>query len=91
MCDLITAFVRIGSRWSKFLPQIYVLSPLLFNICFAAVLTVVLHRFSENTIILVEMVHLKELTTSMGTESAMNYVRRAVWRRSYADDACIVS
>ena len=54
------------------LPQIYVLSPLLFNLFFAAVLTVVLQRFSEDTVILVEMVHLKELPTSMGPESAMN-------------------
>ena len=72
------------------LPQIYVLSPLLFNIFFAAVLTVVLQRFSEDTVILVEMVHLKELPTSMGPESAMNYVSRTVWRKLYADDACIV-
>ena len=72
-------------------PQIYVLSPLLFNTFFAAVLTVVLQRFSGDTVILVEMVHLNELPTSMGPKSAMNYVRRAVWRKLYADDACIVS
>ena len=32
-----------------------VLSPLLFNIFFAAVLTVVLERFSEDTVILAEL------------------------------------
>ena len=68
-----------------------VLSPLLFNIFFAAVLTVVLQRFSEEPAILAELVHLKEPPTSMGPEPAMDYVRRAVWDMLYADDACIVS
>ena len=69
-----------------------VLSPLLFNIFFAAVLTVVLQRFSEEPAILAELVPLKEPPTSMGPEPAMDYVvRRAVWGMLYADDACIVS
>ena len=69
-----------------------VLPPLLFNIFFAAVLTVVvLQRFSEEPAILAELVHLKEPPTSMGPETAMDYVRRAVWGMLYADDACIVS
>ena len=69
-----------------------VISPLLFNIFFAAVLTVVLQRFSEEPAILAELVHLKEPPTSMGPEPAMDYVvRRAVWGMLYADDACIVS
>ena len=68
-----------------------VLSPLLFNIFFAAVLNVVLQRFSEEPAILAELVHLKEPSTSMGPEPAMDYVRRAVWGMLYADDACIVS
>ena len=68
-----------------------VLSPLLFNIFFAAVLTVVLQRFSEEPAILAELVDLKEPPTSMGPEPAMDYVRRAVWGMLYADDACIVS
>ena len=67
------------------------LSPLLFNTFFAAVLNVVLQRFSEDPDILAEMVHLKEPSTSMGPESAMEYVRRAVWGMLYADDASIVS
>ena len=73
------------------LRQGYVLSPLLFNIFFAAVLNVVLQRFSEEPAILAELVHLKEPSTSMGPEPAMDYVRRAVWGMLYADDACIVS
>ena len=73
------------------LQQGYVLSPLLFIIFFAAVLTVVLGRFSEDTVILAELVHLKELPTSMGPEPATDYVRCAVWGMLYAEDACIVS
>ena len=68
-----------------------VLSPLLFNIFFAAVLNVVLQRFSEEPAILAKLVHLKEPSTSMGPEPAMDYVHRAVWGMLYADDACIVS
>ena len=67
------------------------LSPLLFNIFFAAVLNVVLQRFSEEPAILAELVHLKEPSTSMGPEPAMDHVLRAVWGKLYADDACIVS
>ena len=68
-----------------------VLSPLLFNIFFAAVLTVVLRRFSKDTVILAELVHLKESPTSMEPEPAMDYVSRAVGGMLYADDAWIVS
>ena len=68
-----------------------VLSPLLFNIFFAAVLNVILQRFRENPAIFAELVYLKEPLTSMGPEPAMDYIRRAVWGRLYADDACIVS
>ena len=55
-----------------------VLSLLLFNISFAAVLDGVLKIFSEEPVILDELVHLKEPSTSMGSELAMDYVRRAV-------------
>ena len=48
-----------------------VLAPLSFNIFFAAVLNVALQRFSEDTVILAELVHLKEPPTSMGPEPAM--------------------
>ena len=67
------------------------LSPLLFNIFFVAVLTVAFQRFSEDPAILAELVHLKEPPTSMGPEPAMDYVRRAGRGMLYADDACIVS
>ena len=55
------------------------LSTLLFSIFFAAVLTVVLQRFSEDTTILAKLVHLKEPPTLMGPEPAMDYVHHAVW------------
>ena len=42
-------------------------------------------------IILAELVHLKELSTSIGPEPATDDVRRAVWGMLCADDACIVS
>ena len=67
-----------------------VLSPLLFNVYFAAVLNVVLQRFSEEPVILAELVHLKKPSTSTGPEPAMDYVRRAVWGMLYADDAGII-
>ena len=67
------------------------LSPLLFNIFFSVVLNAVLQRFSEEPAILAELVHLKEPSTSMGPDPAMDYVRHAVWGMLYADDACIVS
>ena len=73
------------------LRQECVLSPLLFHIFFAAVLNVVLQRFSEEPAILAELVHLKEPSTSMGPEPTMDFVRRAMCGMLYADDACIVS
>ena len=61
------------------LRQGYVLSMLLFNIFFAAVLTDVLQRFSEDTVIFAELVHLEEPpTTWMEPEPAMDYVSRTV-------------
>ena len=66
------------------------LSPLLFNIFIAAVLNVVLQRFSEDPAILPELVHLKQPSTSMGPELAMDYIRHAAWGMLYVDDACIV-
>ena len=64
---------------------------MLFNIFFTAVLNVVLQRFSEDSAILAELVHLTKPSTAMGRGPAMDYVRRAVWGMLYADYACIVS
>ena len=64
-----------------------VLSPLFFSIFFAAMLTVVFQKLSEEPAILAKLVHLKEPPTSMGPEPAMDHVRRAVWGMLYADDA----
>ena len=63
----------------------------MFNIFFVTVLNVVLQRFSEDPTILAELVHLKEPSTSMGSEPAMDYLRSAVWGMLYAGEACIVS
>ena len=68
-----------------------VLSPLLSSIFSAAVLTVVFQGFNKDTVILAELVHLKEPLTSMGPEPAMGYVHRVVRGMLDADDACIVS
>ena len=54
-------------------------------------LTVVFQRFSKDTVILADLVHLKEPPMSMGPEPATDYVLCAVWGLLYADDACIVS
>ena len=67
------------------------LSPLLFNIYFAAVLAVALRKFSEDAVIVPKLLQLTKLPTSIRTESAMDYVRRSVWGMLYVDDACIVS
>ena len=55
-----------------------VLSPLIFNIFLAAVLTAGFQNISEDTVSLAELVRLKEPPTSMEPEPAMDYVRREV-------------
>ena len=71
----------VCSNWFQVeqgLRQRCVLSPLLFNIFFADVLTVVSQRLNKNTAILTELVHLKEQPTPMRLESTIDSVRRAM-------------
>ena len=84
----------VCSNWFEVeqeLRQGCVLSPLFFNLFFAVVLIVVPQGFGKGTVILAELVPLKEPPTSMGPESDMDYVRRAVWDMLHMDDAFIVS
>ena len=67
-----------------------VLSPLLFNIFFAAAIEVVLVRFSEDDTILKDLVYLEE-EAGVGTGIPLERARRAVWGTLYADDAGVVS
>ena len=65
--------------------------PLLLNIFFAAVLTVILQRLSEDMVVLSELVHRKEPPTSMEPEPVKDSARRVVYGMLYTDDAGIVS
>ena len=67
-----------------------VLSPLLFNIFFAAATEVVLVRFSEDDTILKDLVYLEE-EAGVWAETPLERARRAVWGMFYADDAGVVS
>ena len=66
------------------------LSPLLFNIFFAAAIEVVLVRFSEDDTILKNLVYLEE-EAGVGAGTPLERARRAVWGMLYADDAGVVS
>ena len=72
-----------------------VLSPLLFNIYFAAVIIVVLQRFAEDPLIVSDLVYLDDAPKGEDgrprKEGASEMVRRAVWGMLYADDAGVVS
>ena len=67
-----------------------VLSPLLFNIFFAAAVEVVLVRFSEDDTIVKDLVYLEE-ETRVGAGTPLKRARRVVWGMLYADDAGVVS
>ena len=82
------------SEWFEMaqeLRQGCVLSPLLFNVFFAAILLVAQERFSKDAGILADFIHLQEQPSKVGPETALECVRRAIWGVLYADGACIVS
>ena len=72
-----------------------VLSPLLFNTFFAAVIIVVLQRFAEDPLIVSDLVYLDDAPKGEDgrprKEGTLEMVRRAVWGMLYADYAGVVS
>ena len=76
------------AQWPR---QGSVLSPLLFNDFFAAILFVAVERFSKGADILADLVHLQQQPWKVAPETALECVRRAIWGMLYTDDACIVS
>ena len=70
-------------------------SPLLFNIFFAAVIIVVLQRFAEDPLIVSDLVYLDDAPKGEDgrprKEGTLEMVRRVVWGMLYADDAGVVS
>ena len=82
------------SEWFEMaqgLHQGCLLSLLLFNVFFAAIILVALERFSKDADILVDLIHLQEQPSKFGPKTALECVRCAVSGMMYADDACIVS
>ena len=77
------------------LQQGCVLSPLLFNIFFAAVIIVVLKRFAEDPLIVSDLVYLDDAPKGEDgrprEKGTLEMVRRAVCGMLYADDAGVVS
>ena len=77
------------------LRQGYVLSPLLFNIFFVAVIIVILQRFAEDPLIVLDLVYLYDAQKSEDgkpkEEVTLEMIRLAVWGMLYAHDAGVVS
>ena len=73
------------------LRQECVLSPLVFNVFFAAKLLVAQERFSKNAGILVDLIHLQDQPSKVSPETALECVRCVIWGILHADDADIVS
>ena len=71
------------------------LSPLLFNIFFAAVIIVVLQRFAEDPLIVSDLVYRDDAPKGEDgrprEERTLEMVRRVVWGMLYADDTGMVS
>ena len=71
------------------------LSPLLFNILFAAVIIVVLQRLAEDPLIVSDLVYLDDAPKGEDgrprEEGTLEMVQRTVWRMLYADEAGVVS
>ena len=76
------------AQWPR---QGSVLSPLRLKVFFAAILFVAVSRFSKGADILADLVHLQQQPWKVAPETALECVRRAIWRMLYTDDACIVS
>ena len=55
------------------------------------VLLVGQERFSGDTNILADLAHLQDQPSKVGSETALERVRRAIWGNLNADNACIVS
>eukprot|EP00752_Nemacystus_decipiens_P010711 g9538.t3 len=66
------------------------MSPPLFNVFFAAPLEVIIARFSQDEVIMRDLVYLEE-EDGGGGGTQLDRVRRAVWGMLYADDAGVVS
>ena len=78
-------------RGGKGLRQECVLSQLLSNVFFTAILLVELERFSTDAGILADIIHPQKQASKTGHETALECVRRTIWGVLYADDTCIVS